>query len=161
VSIIVAAEAGTHGPAAPQWVVFVCGGRRFGFPLEHVREILTPAPFTRLPGAGPAVCGLTSLRGRLLTVLDAGVILGGAAAAAAPDYRVLVLDMGGRRVGTAVDAIVAVSRAPLGEPGVGELAGTSDTPAVSGGIAVLGTAVLDSGPFLALDPITLTDGLLQ
>lgn len=160
-SIIVAAEAGTHGSPAPQWVVFACGGRRFGFPLEHVREILTPAPFTRLPGAGAAVCGLISLRGRLLTVLDAGVILGAAAAAETPDHRVLVLEMGGRRVGAAVDGIVAVSRAPLDEAGGGEPAGTSDLPAGGSGLAVLGTAVLDSGPFLALDPFALTDGLLE
>ncbi|HSJ05669.1 MAG TPA: chemotaxis protein CheW [Longimicrobiales bacterium] len=157
-SNIVAAEAGTHAPAAPQWVVFVCSGRRFGFPLEHVREILTPAPFTRLPGAGPAVCGLIGLRGRLLTVLDAGVILGAAPAADTPDHRVLVLESGGRRVGAAVDGIVAVTRAPLDAPG-GEAADRSD--AGDRGIAVLGTVVLDSGPFLALDPVTLTDGLLQ
>jgi chemotaxis signal transduction protein len=161
VSNIVAAEAGTHGPAAPQWVVFVCGGRRFGFPLEHVREILTPTPFTRLPGAGPAVCGLISLRGRLLTVLDAGVILHGAASVGAPDHRVLVLDVGGRRIGAAVDGIVAVSRTPLAEPGGDEPAGISDTLPGNVGVAILGTAALDSGSFVALDPIVLTEGLLQ
>jgi purine-binding chemotaxis protein CheW len=153
VSNNVAAEAGPYAHAAPHWVVFACDGRRFGIPLEHVKEILTPAPFTRLPGAGPAVCGLLASRGRIVTVLDVGVILGGRAAATVSDFRVLVMELGARRIGAVVDEVIMVTRALLDDvlP-----AGEQLRPD-----AVLGVAEVDGGSFVALDPAAMTVRLLQ
>jgi chemotaxis signal transduction protein len=159
VSNTVAAEAGAYAPSAPEWVVFSCSAHLFAFPLEHVREILTPRPFTRLPGAGPGVCGLIGLRGRALTVLDLGVILGLQPATAAPDHRLLLVECGVRRIGVAVDEVVVIARAAL-DNGVVRGAGAGGPPAEALP-AALGTATIDTGRFVALDPVAVTSKLLQ
>lgn len=131
----------------------MCAGRRYGFPLEHVSEIVAPRPLTRLPGTGPEVCGLIGIRGRAVTVLDLGVLLGGGASVSLPDGRLLLLELDERRVGYAVDEVVAI------RPAVLEAGGPEAGTGVRG--AVLGTAALEGAPFVALDPVRLTEDLLQ
>lgn len=97
--------------AGAQWVAFRCAGHRCAVPLEQVRAILTPTPYTRIPGAGREVCGLAGVRGRIITVLDLGVLLGGTAAAEKPDHRLLLIERGGRVIGIAVEDVLAVSHA--------------------------------------------------
>lgn len=104
-------EAPPHAPAGPQWVAFRCAGQRCAVPLEQVRAILTPAPYTRIPGTGREVCGLAGVRGRIITVLDLGVLLGGTPAADTPDHRLLLIERSGRVVGMAVEEVLAVSHA--------------------------------------------------
>jgi chemotaxis signal transduction protein len=133
-----------------RWVVFVCGGSRYGIALEWVLEILDPGPCTRLPGAGEEVCGLRGIRGRPVTVLDLGVVLGMRPAAALPLHRVLLLGLGGRRIGAAVEAIVAIESA--------EVEGVAYDDEMK---AVLGTAEVAGERFTALDPVRLTEDLLQ
>lgn len=147
----VVAEAGTYAPATAQWVVFRCSGRRFGFPLERVSEILTPRTFTRLPGAVAGVCGLVGFRGRVITVFDLGVVLElDSAAASFPDHRLLLLKLGTRRIGAAVDEVERIVSARL-------------TPARAAGGArwVMGTARAEDGEFVALEPQELLRDLLQ
>jgi purine-binding chemotaxis protein CheW len=161
--LAVADEADAHAPVAAQWVVFLCHGTRFGVPLDCVREIVAPRPFTRLPGAGPAVCGLAALRGRVITVLDLGVLLGDSPAALHEEHRLLVLDVAGRITGAAVDEVVMIGPAQLdtasathGSATVGPVARTA-TPAG----AVVGTGHCEEVDFQALDPALLTGHLLQ
>lgn len=149
-----AAEAGSPPPAEGQWVVFRCDARRFGFMLERAREIITPRPFTRLPGAGPEVCGLIGFRGRVITVFDLGVVLGLRGAGTLPDHRLLLLDVGTRRVAAAVDDVVSIARAKL-EPRPS--ADLYDGPASAG---VLGLGRGEDGIFTALDPDPLLQHLL-
>jgi purine-binding chemotaxis protein CheW len=141
-----------HLSQRARWVVFLCGGQRFGFPLEAVREIIAPPQFTRLPGVAAPVCGLVGVRGRAVTVLDLGVMLGTHPAAALPDNRLLLLVVPGRQVGGIVDEVTGVLAAQL------------DPAAVRGyeGIdAILGTATIDGEWFVAVDPVRLTEDLLQ
>jgi chemotaxis signal transduction protein len=98
-------------PAGPQWVVFRCGDRRFVAPLDQIREILPPLPFTRIPGCGPEVCGLVGLRGRLVTVFDLGAALGLSALECARDHRLLILERGAGSTAVAVTEVMAVARA--------------------------------------------------
>lgn len=142
----VVAEAGTHVPAAMPWVVFSCEDRRFGVPLECVSEIIAPRPFTRLPGAGPEICGLVGVRGRVLTVLDLGVVLGLRSAATLPDHRLLLVELGARRIGAAVEEVVDIAPARVEQEG--------------GRTGVLGTGYLMEAAFTALDPHALLQGLL-
>ncbi|MGH7507708.1 MAG: chemotaxis protein CheW [Longimicrobiales bacterium] len=107
----VAAGADAVVSPGPQRVIFACGGHRFAVPLERVREILTPQSFTRLPGCGPEVCGLTGVRGRVVTVFDLGVVLAGRRSAAVCDHRLMLVERGERLVGAAVDEVVAVTYA--------------------------------------------------
>lgn len=149
------AEAGTGAPAATQWVVFRCADRRFGVPLESVTEIITPRPFTRLPGAGAEVCGLVGVRGRVVTVLDMGILLGLPASRLVADHRLLLLDVTGRRLGAAVDDVVAVAAARMEPLTATEPLRTSDAA------AVLGAARSDDGVFTALDPVRLLAYLVR
>jgi purine-binding chemotaxis protein CheW len=152
VSSSVAAAAGPDAPSLPQWVIVACGGRRFGFPLQCVTEILSPRPFTRLPGTGLEVCGLIGVRGRIVTVFDLGIIVGGRPAAVQTDHRLLLLEVGRRRVAVAAEDVLAIEGAAL-------LSEAEDDSRAAG--AVLGTGEAEAGPFTALDPGALLETLLQ
>jgi purine-binding chemotaxis protein CheW len=96
-----------HAPArssGPEFrrVLLRSGSDAVVVPLDRVDEILMPQPLTRVPGAGPEVCGLLGLRGRVLTVFDLGVLLGGPPVEAGGDHRILVVRAAGRVVGLAV-----------------------------------------------------------
>lgn len=143
---VVVAEAGTHVPAVAQWVVFQCGTRRYGVPLDRVGEIISPRPFTRLPGAGPEVCGLAGVRGRVVTVFDLGAVLGLHPVAAFPDHRMLLLDIGTRRIGAIVEDVVDIAPARVEREG--------DVP------GVIGTGHMQDAEFTALDPQVLLGRLL-
>lgn len=132
-----AAEAGTATPAVAQWVVFTCSGRRLAVPLQRIQEIVTPRPFTRLPGSGGAVAGLIGVRSRVITAYDVGVALGLDRSTAAPDYRILLADQAERTLGLVVDEICAVATLPLQPTETGDL--------------VIGSADWDGVPVEALD----------
>ena len=99
-----------EAPAEPMrmWVRVVCGPCAYGIALERVREILTPQPLTRLPGCEAEVAGLVGVRGRVVTALDLGRILGSNASASLPDHRLVLVDHGDRVVGLVVDDVSAV-----------------------------------------------------
>ena len=143
---VVVAEAGTHVPAVTQWVVFTCDTVRYGVPLDCVVEISAPRPFTRLPGAGPEVCGLVGVRGRVVTVFDLGAVLGQRSAAKLPDHRMLMLDLDARRFGAVVEEVVDIAPARVDPEG--------DVP------GVIGTGHMQDAGFTALDPQVLLGRLL-
>ncbi|MBI4409407.1 MAG: chemotaxis protein CheW, partial [Gemmatimonadetes bacterium] len=70
---------------------------------------------TRLPGCGPAVCGLIGLRGRVITAFDLGAALALRPSAARPDHRLLLVEYGPRLVALAVEEVVGVARAAARE----------------------------------------------
>lgn len=96
-------------PVVPEWVLFSCDDRRFGAPLAISREVVPPAPLTRLPGCGPEVAGLMGLRGRVITVFDMGVLLGMGPSRQVEDHRTLVVEHGNRVVGVLVDRIIEIA----------------------------------------------------
>jgi chemotaxis signal transduction protein len=114
--------------------------------LDCVVEIIPPRPFTRLPGAGADVCGLVGVGGRVVTVFDLGVVLGLGRAADDADHRLLLLELGRRRLGAAVEDIVTIAPARI------------DAHDVDG--AVVGTGHMPDLEFTALDPRTLLLGRL-
>jgi chemotaxis signal transduction protein len=141
----------SRSSARARWVLFACAGQRFGLPLAQVREIVAPRQFTRLPGAGAEVCGLIGVRGRAVTVIDLGTVLGRRSSAARTDHRLLLLDLDERQVGVAVDEVMAILPAHVqaAEGAIAEMK------------AVLGTGSVDGETFLALDAVKLTEDLLQ
>ncbi|HEX7120146.1 MAG TPA: chemotaxis protein CheW [Longimicrobiales bacterium] len=142
---------------APVWAVFGCDDRTFGLPLDRVREILLPRPFTRLPGCGPEVCGLIGLRGRLVTAFDLGAALGLRPAAERPGHRLLLIECGDRLVAGAVETVSAVR--PVATRPLGRLRTVLRGLTVDRN-AVLGVGRLDGRPFLALDSDAILGGLL-
>ncbi|MBI4519938.1 MAG: chemotaxis protein CheW, partial [Gemmatimonadetes bacterium] len=82
-----------------QYLLLRAGDRFFAVAILDVREVLPPQEYVRLPGAHPAVCGLVSVRSRVLTVLDLGAALGLGRSSSSPGHRVVVLEKDGRAVG--------------------------------------------------------------
>ncbi|HEX2167654.1 MAG TPA: chemotaxis protein CheW [Longimicrobiales bacterium] len=140
------AEAGTHAPTVLPWVVFFCDGRRYGVPLRCVVEIIAQRPFTRLPGTGREVCGLVGVRGRVVTVFDMGAVLGLRSAATLPDHRLLLMDLGTRRIGAVVEDVLDIAPA--------HIEGGADAP------GVVGRGYMQDAEFAALDPQVLLGRLL-
>jgi chemotaxis signal transduction protein len=153
-SSAVEAEVGINLPPAPQWVVFRCADRRLALPLDRVREILTPRPFSRLPGTGPEVCGLVGVRTRIVTAFDLGVILGLSPARDASDHRLLLVEHGERTPALVVEEVLAVAPAEL------TAVGSYTTPAALDRQLILASGEFEGIPFMALDSDRLLDRLL-
>jgi purine-binding chemotaxis protein CheW len=96
-------------------VLLGVAGQHYGVPIEALREILPPRPFTPLPGSAACVCGLINLRGRIITTLDLGVRLGLEACASHGDHRIVVLDHGPTLVGLIVEEVVRIVRGEQSE----------------------------------------------
>ena len=103
------ADAGASDALAHRELLFGVGGRMYGCEIAVVREIVPFRRCTRLPGAPPYVCGLINLRGTIVTVLDLGLRLGGAAVDRNEGSIVLV-EQGARVVGFGVDEMRDVQR---------------------------------------------------
>lgn len=83
-------------------------GAEFGLPVDQVQEIVRIPPITRLPFPPPAVRGVASVRGEVVTVLDLGLRLLGRSS---PDERRLVVVRDGRtgeKVGLLVDEVAGL-----------------------------------------------------
>jgi purine-binding chemotaxis protein CheW len=96
-----------------QLLLFRAGGRLYGCDIATVREILPFRRCTRLPGAPAYVCGLTNLRGTVVTVVDLAARLRGASvtegaarpAALRTDGSIIVAEHGAKVAGLAVDSV--------------------------------------------------------
>jgi purine-binding chemotaxis protein CheW len=104
----------------PVFVIFEASGMRWAAPVAQVREVLAWREPMPLPGAPAGVLGVVKVRGRTLPVLTVpGLEVAGAATPAPPpgDGRLLLVEVGGRRVALATDAVVTVARV---RPGHGD-----------------------------------------
>ena len=96
-----------------QLLLFRAGGRLYGCDIATVREILPFRRCTRLPGAPAYVCGLTNLRGTVVTVVDLASRLGGTSASGGElrpaalrnDGSIIVAEYGAKVAGLAVDSV--------------------------------------------------------
>ena len=87
-------------------LLFRAGGQVFAVAAGTVREILPASPTTRIPGAPEAVQGLINVRGLLVTVVDVARAVGVAAGAAPAAGSIILVEMGQRPVGLAVDEVL-------------------------------------------------------
>lgn len=87
------------------------GGLEWAVADSTVREVTDMVPLARIPGAGAAVLGLGNLRGAMVTVVDTRRLLG--QAADGPPVAVVVVEVGGRRVGLAVDEVDDLHQVPM------------------------------------------------
>lgn len=94
-------------PNVAKLLVFVAGNRRYGCPLEAIREIVPHRSATRLAGAPAHVVGLINLRGRLVTVVDLAAQLGTRAQdeARPAGGSIVLLESASRMVGVLVDEV--------------------------------------------------------
>jgi len=83
------------------------GSAEFGLPSEMVREVLRPAPLTRVPFPLPDVRGVAQVGGTVMAVLDLGTRLG-MGPAAVPGRMVVVWGRGREPVGLLVDRVLGL-----------------------------------------------------
>jgi purine-binding chemotaxis protein CheW len=86
------------------------GGRRVGLALTSVVEVLEPGPAYPVPSLERAVRGVTSVRGRILPVVDLGALLAGSGCSSDPSEVAVVVDLEGRRLCLEVDDAEEVLR---------------------------------------------------
>lgn len=77
-------------------------------PLEQVKEILTSATISRIPGAKEWVKGVSNVRGNLLPILDLPGFLWGSISKMTRHSRILVIQHQGIRAGLVVDEVLGM-----------------------------------------------------
>lgn len=142
--------------SGPRLLAFSVGGRRFAVPLTSVREIVPVGAVTRLPGAPRAVLGIANVRGQVLTVVDLGVRLSGAAVDR-DEGAILLVESGGRTVGAVVQALHDVL---VPEGGIAAPAASGEADALVAGVVSTsdGVAVVLDVPALVRETLVVTGG---
>ncbi len=90
---------------------FYLGELLLGIPISQIEEIGRFRELTPVPGAPPAVRGVMSLRGEVVTVLDLRVVLGLGTSECGNRTRNVIVRDGGERIGLLVDRMADVVRA--------------------------------------------------
>jgi purine-binding chemotaxis protein CheW len=108
------APRGTNDPVAKDvaFVAFIAGGAAFGIPLARCREVALVANIVRVPSALPLLRGLAQVRGRIVAVLDVGMLVGGGETRLERSSRLLVFDAEGRTLAILCDDVEGIARVP-------------------------------------------------
>jgi purine-binding chemotaxis protein CheW len=116
-----------------QLVVFALAGEYYGVNIASVESIVKMQTITSVPRAPQFVQGVTNLRGEVLPVIDLGQHFELPSHAMSQDTRIVVVDMGGAKVGMIVDAVSEVLRVSEGaiEP-LSPMMATTDSPFIQG-----------------------------
>lgn len=137
--------ASTPGRAVLIWSI---GAERFALPLAEVEMVLPEGRTTPVPGAPPALIGLTTRRGRLINVVDPARALGQSGARAEGGH-MLVLG------GTTPRLALRVDRAE----GVGHLAGDESGSEMAAGALARQVVLADDGRLSLVDKEKLVEAL--
>ncbi len=89
-------------------MVFTLGEQEYGVDLRKVRELRCYDPVTPIPDAPAFIRGAFDLLGTAVPLVDMRVAIGVSAPASAPFSDIVVLNVGGRPAGAAVDSVVDV-----------------------------------------------------
>ena len=90
---------------ANQFVTFYIGDNAYGIDIMAVREIRSWTPTTDLPDQAHGARGVLDIRGSIVEVFDLSVVLGSGARDHQANQVVLVVAIGDRDVGLAVDSV--------------------------------------------------------
>lgn len=103
-------------PGEPPQILFRVAGGLFSLPLADVHEVALPGPLSRIPLMGQPLVGVMNLRGRILAVVDMGLLLGrGTISAGTGATRLLVLEQGRRDLALLVSEVVQITHLGTGE----------------------------------------------
>jgi purine-binding chemotaxis protein CheW len=89
---------------------FLLGKEAYAVFVEEVREVLKVRDLTHVPNAPGYVLGITSLRGKMLPVMDLGTRLGLTRAERDEKARIIVVNPDEESVGLMVDRVTGVIR---------------------------------------------------
>jgi purine-binding chemotaxis protein CheW len=97
-------------------LTFILAGERYAVDIEHLVEIVTPRAVTRVPNADEGIVGILSLRGTIVTVVDARRKLRHPPSKNGdhPDRRIIVVEKGGETLGFEVDRVLRVVKTDPG-----------------------------------------------
>ena len=102
-------------PVAPL-LFFRVGEETFSVPLAAIREVALPGLLSRIPRAPPALPGVMNLRGRIVVVVDMGLLLRERTAwGGRGTERLLVLDEGRRDLGLLVTEVLLIANLGSGD----------------------------------------------
>lgn len=130
--------------------MFTAASERYALPLASVREVVVPAPLSRVPRSPPAICGIMNLRGRVVTVVDLAVLFDLADPpddlTGAPEGMLVLLERGRRDLGLLVKNVEGIHAIEQVAPAPG-----AALPSVRG------VARAETGPVTVLDLEGLDD----
>jgi len=116
-----------------QLVIFELAKEFYGVDISTVEAIIKMQPITAVPHAPAFVEGVTNLRGAVLPVMDLRKRFGLSPQAETKDSRIVVVVMGGLKVGIVVDGVSEVLR--VGEDSIeppSPLVSTVDSEFITG-----------------------------
>jgi purine-binding chemotaxis protein CheW len=85
-------------------LIFDLASEKYAIPIHDIAQIIDLPPFTPVPNGPPFLAGIFSLRGRIVSVIDAAIRLG-LDRSPPGTSKVVVLDLGSDHLGLLVDRI--------------------------------------------------------
>jgi purine-binding chemotaxis protein CheW len=96
-----------------QVVSFKLGSEEYGVDIAQVQEINRMVAVTHVPRAPQFMEGVINLRGQLIPIIDLRARFGMPRAEHTKNTRIVVTEIGAKRVGMVVDSVSEVLRLPL------------------------------------------------
>lgn len=107
-----AVETGEQG-ATVQLVTLKAAGQFLGLPIDRVRDVFLINGMTTVPKAPAAVAGLVNLRGKIVTMLSLGALLGRAPGNShAPEEMAVGVEWHGESFGLTIESVGEVLTLP-------------------------------------------------
>ena len=128
-----------------QIVCFKIGNEEYGINILQVQEIHKVPEILKLPFSHDHILGVIDLRGKVIPIVDLGKKFG-MVAALGKSSRIVVVDIGGKKIGLAIDSVSNVVKIDTDK--------IDPPPPVVRGIAgkyIIGVAKLDAGFLVVLD----------
>ncbi|HTU81861.1 MAG TPA: chemotaxis protein CheW [Candidatus Acidoferrales bacterium] len=94
-------------------VAFRLGGEEYGVDIAQVQEIIRLVEITHVPRAPHFMEGVINLRGQLIPIIDLRTRFGMSRIPATKSTRIVVTEIGSKRVGIVVDSVSEVLNIPL------------------------------------------------
>lgn len=119
---------------ADDWrgIGFRLAGRTFVAPMSEVDEVLTLPTYTKVPGVKSWLNGVANIRGRLLAVIDLGLMLGDVSSAKSNKRRLLAIRKDDLYSGVIVDEVLGLQTFAGQEQQDSTVAGSVVEPYVTG-----------------------------
>lgn len=93
-------------------VTFSLGREEYGVEINSVQEIIRAADITPVPGAPVHVNGVINLRGKIIPVVNLRRRFGLPEVEANEEQRIIIVEIGEKRLGMLVDSVSQVIRIP-------------------------------------------------
>jgi purine-binding chemotaxis protein CheW len=96
-----------------QAVTFALGSEEYGVDIAQVQEINRMVTITHVPRAPQFMEGVINLRGQLIPIIDLRTRFGMARSERTKNTRIVVTEIGNKRIGMVVDSVSEVLRIPV------------------------------------------------